>query len=58
MQHSGAPKLPNSSILKQDVSDTVKPIEYPSILTEYPLHTEEEFNNKFNELLTLINSAK
>lgn len=37
-------------LLKQDVSDTVQPIEYPSILTEYPLQTEEEFNNRSVEV--------
>lgn len=37
-------------LLKQDVTDTVKPIEYPSILNPYPTQTEEEFNNRSVEV--------
>lgn len=33
-------------LLKKDVSDKVKPLEYPTIVSELPLHSEEEFNNR------------
>jgi hypothetical protein len=33
-------------LLKKDVSDKVQPIEYPTIVNEIPMQTEEEFNSR------------
>ncbi len=33
-------------LLFEDVTETVLPIEYPSILPAYPIHTKEQFNNR------------
>lgn len=33
-------------LLKKDVTDKIQPIEYPTIINEIPIQTEEEFNSR------------
>jgi len=33
-------------LLKKDVSDTIKPIEYPCIIAPWPVQSKEEFNSR------------